>query len=71
MCTAQAKLDDDLLDDVVDGESVADRRKQQAADGEAKRAAEDQRAKQSAQDLSYMSKNTASKIDDRDRGSNF
>jgi len=67
----KAAIDDDLLDDLVDGESVAARREQQAADGKVKRDAEEKRYKQSAADLKEMKKSTDAKIDDRDRGSNF
>ena len=41
-----ARTDDDLLDDVVDGQSVAERRKEQAAAGKAARDAEEARYKQ-------------------------
>ena len=51
------------LDDVVDGQSVAERRKQQAAAGKAARDAEEARYKQSAKDLDAMKKNTAARTD--------
>ena len=59
-----SRTDDDLLDDVVDGQSVAERRKQQAAAGQAARDAEEARYKQSAKDLDAMKKNTAARTDD-------
>ena len=59
-----SRTDDDLLDDVVDGQSVAERRKQQAASGQAARDAEEARYKQSAKDLDAMKKNTAARTDD-------
>ena len=61
---AVSRTDDDLLDDVVDGQSVAERRKQQAAAGQAARDAEEARYKQSAKDLDAMKKNTAARTDD-------
>ena len=60
---AVSRTDDDLLDDVVDGQSVAERRKQQAAAGQAARDAEEARYKQSAKDLDAMKKNTAARTD--------
>jgi len=60
----QARTDDDLLDDVVDGESIAERRKQLKSAGEEAREAEAARAAQSAKDLKEMAKNTAARTDD-------
>ena len=47
----------------MDGQSVAERRKQQAAAGQAARDAEEARYKQSAKDLDAMKKNTAARTD--------
>ena len=60
-----SRTDDDLLDDVVDGQSVAERRKQQAAAGQAARDAEEARYKQSAKDLDKMKKEAVGR-DDKD-----
>ena len=54
---AVGRDDKDLLDDVVGGVSVAEARKQKAAEGDAARKAEEARYKQSAKDLDTMKKN--------------
>ena len=62
---AVGRDDKDLLDDVVIGVSVAEARKQKAAEGDAARKAEEARYKQSAKDLDTMKKNAVGK-DDKD-----
>jgi len=62
---AVGRDDKDLLDDVVGGVSVAEARKQKAAEGDAARKAEEARYKQSAKDLDTMKKNAVGK-DDKD-----
>ena len=63
---AVGRDDKDLLDDVAaDGTSIAEMRRQKAAEGDAARKAEEARYKQSAKDLDTMKKNAVGK-DDKD-----
>jgi len=61
-----ARTDHDLLDDVVDGVSVADARKQKAAESDEARQMEMKRANQSSKDLAAMKANTVARTDDGD-----